>query len=59
MNIIPAISIEEADMELIAETAECLGAKRRAVEEAATGMDDRLPFYRAMETPGPMARRVQ
>ena len=49
---------------LLAEAAECLGAKRRAVEAAAGQMDDRLPFYRsmylrAMETPVPMARRIQ
>jgi cytosine/adenosine deaminase-related metal-dependent hydrolase len=48
---------------LLAEAALCLGAKRRAVEEAAAQMDDRLPFYRAMylramETPVPMARRI-
>ena len=48
---------------LLAEAAECLGAKRRAVEEAATQMDDRLSFYRAMylramETPVPMAWRI-
>ena len=48
---------------LLAEAADCLGAKRRAVEEAAAQMDDRLPFYRAMylramETPVPMARRI-
>jgi 5-methylthioadenosine/S-adenosylhomocysteine deaminase len=49
---------------LLAEAAECLGAKRRAVEAAAGQMDDRLPVYRAMylramETPVPMARRIQ
>jgi hypothetical protein len=48
---------------LLAEAAACLGAKRRAVEEAAAQMDDRLQFYRAMylramETPVPMARRI-
>lgn len=48
---------------LLAEAAECLGAKRRAVEDAAAQMDDRLPFYRAMylramETLVPMARRI-
>ena len=48
---------------LLAEAAECLGAKRHAVVDAAALMDDRLPFYRAMylramETPVPMARRI-
>jgi 5-methylthioadenosine/S-adenosylhomocysteine deaminase len=48
---------------LLAEAAECLGAKRRAVAKASALMDDRLPFYRAMylraiETPVPLARRI-
>ncbi|MDP2079864.1 MAG: amidohydrolase family protein [Pseudotabrizicola sp.] len=49
---------------LLAEAAECLGAKRRAVEAAAVQMDGRLPFYRdmylrAMRTPVPMVRRIE
>ncbi len=49
---------------LLSEAAEVFGQKRRAVEDAARQMDDRLPFYRAMylramETPVPMARRVE
>lgn len=48
---------------LLAEAAECLGQKRRAVEAAAVQMNDRLPFYRsmylrAMETPLPISRRL-
>ncbi len=48
---------------LLAEAADLLGRKRRAVEDAAQQMDDRLPFYRAMylramQTPVPMARRL-
>jgi cytosine/adenosine deaminase-related metal-dependent hydrolase len=49
---------------LLAEAAETLGAKRRAVEQAARLMDDRLPHYRAMylramQVPVPMTRRVE
>lgn len=49
---------------LLAEAAETLGTKRRAVEQAARQMDDRLPHYRAMylramQMPVPMTRRVE